>query len=50
MKSELEVTVCLVNYVLLKSGSTWGASHTCLLLIGDVDNMVLCKQRIRLTG
>lgn len=49
MKSELEVTIFLVNHVTMKDkGATWPLSHMCLLLIGDASNKVLCKQKIRL--
>lgn len=47
-RCELEVTVLLVNYTVLKEkGTTWGSAHNCMLLVGDADNSVLCKQRIR---
>lgn len=50
-ESELEVTVLLLNHSVLKEkGLTWGSDHTCMLLIGDADNTVLCKQRIRYTN
>lgn len=47
-RCELEVTVSLVNHaVLAEKGTTWQGTHTCMLLIGDADNSVLCKQKLR---
>ncbi len=47
-RCELEVTVALVNHaVLSEKGTTWQGTHSCMLLIGDADNTVLCKQKLR---
>ena len=44
---DLLITILLTNHTLLKEiGSTFGSSHASLLLIGDADGKVLCKQRI----
>ena len=45
--SDLTISIHLTNHSLLKEiGSTFGASHASLLLVGDADDRVLCKQRI----
>ena len=45
--AELMIAVTLVNHDLLKeAGSTVGSNHSCYLLIGDLENNALCKQKI----
>ena len=47
-QAELVVTVSLTNHSLVReTSSTLGPSHTCVLLVGDTEDNVLCKQRIR---
>lgn len=44
---ELQVTVKMVNVDDIKSHSTADKSHTSVLLIGDADNQLVCKAKIR---
>lgn len=46
-QADLVVSVELLNQALLKEVATTGPSHTCMILIGDADNQVVCKQRVR---
>ena len=48
--SEIVVTVKVLNKDVIDhagSKSTAGKMHMCVLLIGDTDNSVVCKTRIR---
>ncbi|CAH1232813.1 SNRNP200 [Branchiostoma lanceolatum] len=44
--SELTIVISLNNYQSLKDKATAGRNHMCVLLIGDADNNVICKQRL----
>jgi len=44
---ELTLSVRLTNTDLLADKSTAGAAHTCVLLIGDDDNCLVYKARLR---
>jgi len=44
---ELTLSVRLTNADLLADKSTAGAAHTCVLLIGDDDNCLVYKARLR---
>ncbi|XP_035691410.1 LOW QUALITY PROTEIN: probable ATP-dependent DNA helicase HFM1 [Branchiostoma floridae] len=44
--AELTIVISLNNYQSLKDKATAGKNHMCVLLIGDADNNVLCKQRL----
>ena len=44
---DLSITIHLTNHTLLKEiGNTFGANHSSLLLVGDANDRVLCRQRI----
>ena len=44
---ELTLSVRLTNTDLLADKSTAGAAHTCVLLVGDDDNCLVYKARLR---
>jgi len=44
---ELTLSVRLTNADLLADKSTAGAAHTCVLLVGDDDNCLVYKARLR---
>jgi len=45
--AELVVTVRLTNADMLADNSTAGAGHTCVLVVGDDDNSVVYKAKVR---
>ncbi|KAI8504903.1 ATP-dependent DNA helicase MER3 [Branchiostoma belcheri] len=44
--AELTIVISLNNYQSLKEKVTAGRNHMCVLLIGDADNNIICKQRL----
>ena len=45
--AELVVTVRLTNADVLADNSTAGTGHICMLLIGDDDNNIVYKAKVR---
>ena len=47
-QAEVTVAVTLENHALLKeAGSTASPNHSSMLMVGDADNRIVCRQRIR---
>ena len=47
-QADLSITVSLLNYQLVcESGSSASSNHCCVLIIGDKDDGIILKQRIK---
>ncbi len=46
-RSEITVTVTMPNKELVGKGTAVGPTHTCVLLVGDADNNIVYKAKIR---